>query len=98
MLRNDSTTVGKMRCGVVSDLVKNSPLLSDTDPGNILKFSIQLKVVHNLKLVSDFEILSLTVGRTSGRVAQIVGTYLVCTPDWGAFCSKTISTFFPPGI
>lgn len=33
--------------------------------------------------------LSLTVGRTHGRVAQIVGTYLVGTPDWKAFC-------FPP--
>jgi hypothetical protein len=93
-----NVTVAKMRGRVVSDLIKNIPLLIDTDPENILKFLIQLKGVHDLKLVSDFEILSLTVGRTSGRVAQIVGNYLVGTPDWDGFCSELIDTFLPPRI
>jgi hypothetical protein len=61
---NDSACAEKMRGRVVSDLVTNIPLLTDTDPENIFKFMIQLKEVHDLKIVFDFEILSLTVGRT----------------------------------
>lgn len=74
---NSEATVGKMRSRVVCDLVKNVPLLLNTDPEDILKFLIQLKEVHDLKLVCDFEFLSLIAGRTSGRVAQIIGKYLV---------------------
>jgi hypothetical protein len=78
------------------DLVKNVPLLTSDDPENIFEFLIQLKEVHDLKLASDFEMLSLTVGRTHGRVAQIVGTYLVGTPDWKIFCLEMMPAFFPP--
>ncbi|KDR12470.1 hypothetical protein L798_13772 [Zootermopsis nevadensis] len=95
---NSDAAVGKMRSRVVSDLVKNVPLLLNTDPEDILKFLIQLKEVHDLKLVSDFEFLSLIVGRTSGRVAQIIGKYLVGKPEWGTFRSELIATFFPPRI
>jgi hypothetical protein len=97
-VRSDGAAVLKMRVKVVSDLVKNVPFLVDVDPENILKFMIRLKEVHDLNLVSDFELLSLTVGRTSGRVAQIVGSYLVGTADWKAFCDEILATFFPTRI
>ncbi|KDR15501.1 hypothetical protein L798_10819 [Zootermopsis nevadensis] len=54
---NSDAAVGKMRSRVVSDLVKNVPLLLNTDHEDILKFLIQLKEVHDLKLASDFEFL-----------------------------------------
>jgi hypothetical protein len=92
---SESASVAKTRSRVVSDLVKNIPILSDVGPENILKFLIRLKEVHDLKLVSDFEMLSLIVGRTSGRFAQIVGTYLVGIASWEAFLSEMIATFFP---
>jgi hypothetical protein len=57
---------------------------------------IQLKEVRGLKLVSNFEVLSLTVGRTSSRVAQIVEMYIIGMPVWG--CIEFIATFFPPRI
>jgi hypothetical protein len=93
-VRSDGTAVLKMCGKVVSDLVKNVPLLENVDPENILKFMIRLKEIHDLNLVPDFELLSLTVGRTSGRVAQIVGSYLVGTSDWKAFCDEILATFF----
>jgi hypothetical protein len=45
----DTASVGKVSGSVVSDLIKNVPLLTDSDPENILKFLIQLKEVHDLK-------------------------------------------------
>jgi hypothetical protein len=63
-VRSDGVAMSKMRGKVVSDLVKNVPLLENVDPENILKFMVRLKEIHDLNLVSEFELLSLAVGRT----------------------------------
>jgi hypothetical protein len=52
-VRSDGAAVLKMRGKVVSDLVKNVPLLENVDPENILKFMVRLKEIHDLNLVSD---------------------------------------------
>jgi hypothetical protein len=91
-----STYLTKTKINLVSDLIKNIPLLTDTDPERILKFSIRVSEVHDLKLVSDPVFLSLLVSRKSGRVTQIVGAHLGTTQNWGVVRSLIISTFLPP--
>jgi hypothetical protein len=63
-----STYLTKIKINLVSDLIKNIPLLTDTDPERILRFLIRVSEVHDLRLVSDTEFMSLLVSRTAGRV------------------------------
>jgi hypothetical protein len=93
-----STHLTKVKFNVVSDLIKNVPLLSGTDPESILRFLIRVCEVYDLKLVSDFEFLSLLVSRTSGRVMQILGGHLATTRNWGIVRAQIISTFLPPRL
>lgn len=93
-----STHLMKVKLNLVSDLFKNIPLLSDTDPENILKFLIRVSEVYDLKLVSESEFLSLLVSRTSGRVMQILGAHLGTTSHWGMVRAQIISTFLPARV
>jgi hypothetical protein len=79
---------------LVSDLLTNIQVLSDTDPDRILKFFIHVSAVYELKLVSDLEFMSLLVSRTSGRIMQMLETHLGTTNGWGEVWSSIIST--PP--
>jgi hypothetical protein len=95
---HDSSHLSKMKIRLVTDLIKNIPLLADTDPERILKFLICVKGVHELNLVTDFEFISLLVSRTSGRITQILGSHLGTTQNWGMVRSEIISTFLPPRV
>jgi hypothetical protein len=88
----------KVKLNLISDLFKNVPLLTDTDPENILKFLIRVSKVHDLKLISDTEFMSLLVSRTSGRVMHILGAHLRTTSNWGVVRSQIISAFLPPRL
>ncbi|PNF43668.1 hypothetical protein B7P43_G15204 [Cryptotermes secundus] len=79
----------KMRGRVVGDLVRNIPMLSGTDPDSVLHFLIRAQEVYDLNLVGDLEFLALLVGRTSGRITQILGLHL------GAFRNLL---YLPPRI
>jgi hypothetical protein len=74
-----NTHLTKAKLNLVSDLVKNVPLLTNTDPEKVLKFLIRVSEVYDLKLVTDNEFMSLLVSRTSGRVMQILGAHLGTT-------------------
>ncbi|PNF38694.1 hypothetical protein B7P43_G17648 [Cryptotermes secundus] len=88
----------KMRGRVVGDLVRNSPMLSGTDPESVLHFPIRAQEVYDLNLVDDLEFLALLVGRTSSRVTQILGLHLGTSSKWGVVSSENSSTFLPPRI
>ncbi|PNF31022.1 hypothetical protein B7P43_G18038 [Cryptotermes secundus] len=88
----------KMRGRVVGDLVRNIPMLSGTDPESVLHFLIRAQEVYDLNLVGDLEFLALLVGRTSGRVTQILGLHLGTPSKWGVVSSELSSTFLPPRI
>jgi hypothetical protein len=88
----------KMRGRLVGDLVRNIPVLSGTDPESVLQFLIRAQEVYDLNLVGDVEFLALLVGRTSGRVTQILGLHLGTSSKWGVVSSEISSTFLPPRI
>jgi hypothetical protein len=48
-----STYLTKVKINLVSELFKNIPLLTDTDPEKFLKFLIRVSEVYDLKLISD---------------------------------------------
>jgi transposase InsO family protein len=93
-----SAYLTKVKINLVSELFKNIPLLTDTDPERILKFFIRVSEVYDLKLISDAEFLSLLVSRTSGRVTQILGGLLGTGQNWGVVRAQLISTFLPPSL
>jgi hypothetical protein len=66
----------KLKCSVVTDLVRKIPVLSDTEPESVFRFLVQAKEVYDLKLVTDREILALLVTRTSGRLMHIISVHL----------------------
>ncbi|PNF34293.1 hypothetical protein B7P43_G16384, partial [Cryptotermes secundus] len=88
----------KMRSRVVGDLVRNIPVLSGTDPESVLHFFIRAQEVYDLNLLGDLEFLVFLVGRTSGRVTQILRLHLRTSSKWGVVSSEISSTFLPPCI
>jgi hypothetical protein len=94
----EGTYLSKTKLKLVTDLIKNIPLLVDTDPEKILKFLIRVKEVFDLKLVTDVEFISLLISRASGRITQILGAHLGTTQNWGLVRSEIISTFLPPRV
>jgi hypothetical protein len=79
---HESTYLGKVKFKLVSYLIKNIPLLADTDPEKIAKFLISVSEDYDLKLVTDSEFMSLLLCRTSGRITQILGAHLGTTQTW----------------
>jgi hypothetical protein len=88
----------KVKLKLATDLISGIPVLSGTDPEEILKFLIRVKQVFELKLVSDPELLTVLIIRTSGRIAQILGAHIGTTQSWGMVQSEIISTFLPPRV
>jgi hypothetical protein len=88
----------KVKIKLVSDLISGIPVLSGTDPEDILKFLIRVNEVGQLNLVSNSEFMALLIGRTSGRIMQILGAHLGTTDSWGMVQSEIISTFLPPRV
>jgi hypothetical protein len=60
----------KLKGNVVTGLVKNIPVLSDTEPEAVFGFLVRASEIHRLNLVSDEEFLALLVSRTIGRITQ----------------------------
>jgi hypothetical protein len=90
--------VSKIQGKLATDLICNIPVLSGTDPEAILKFLLHANQVQELKLLSDSDFLALLVGRTSGRVMQILGTHLGTTHGWDLVRSEIIATFLPSRV
>jgi hypothetical protein len=88
----------KLRGKVVTDLVKNIPVLSDTEPESVFRFLVGAKEVYDLNFVTEVEFLALMVARTTGRVTQIISVHLGTSSKWGSVCSEILSTFLPPRI
>jgi hypothetical protein len=91
---HESTYLSKGKFKLVSDLIKNSPLLADTEPEKIVKMLIRVVEVYDLKLVTDSEFMSLLVCRTSGRITQMLVAHIGTTRNWGMVRSHIVSTFF----
>jgi hypothetical protein len=53
-----STNLTKGKFNLISDLFRNVPLLTDTDPENIFKFFIRISEVYDLRLISYTEFMS----------------------------------------
>jgi hypothetical protein len=97
-INHECSYLGKVKSKLVSDLIKNVPLLTDTNPKNVVKFLIRVTDVYELNLVSDSEFMSLLVCRTTGRVTQILGAYLGTAQNWAGVRSLIVSTFLPPRV
>jgi hypothetical protein len=87
--------LNKVKIKLATDLISAIPVLSGTDPEEVLKFLIRAKEVLDLKLVSDSEFMALMVSRTSGRITQILGAHVGTTQGWGVVQTEMISTFLP---
>jgi hypothetical protein len=85
-----------MKIKLVVDLMKNIPVLPDSDPEKILKILIRVKEIFDLKLVTDIEFMSLLVSRMSGRINQILGVHLGTTHNWKWVQAEIIAAFLPP--
>jgi hypothetical protein len=88
----------KLRRNVATDLVKNIPVFSDTEPESVYNFLIRAREVYDLNLVTDAEILALLDARTTGRLTQVISVQLSAFSKWGSDCSEILSTFLPPRI
>jgi hypothetical protein len=70
--------LSKIKIKLATDLISGIPVLSGTDP-EILKFLIRAKQVFELKLISDPELMTVLIKRTSGRITQILSAHLGMT-------------------
>jgi hypothetical protein len=64
---HDGSPSRKMKLKLVTEMIKNVPVLEDADPQRVLTFLIRVKEAHNLHLVTSCEFISLLLSRTSGR-------------------------------
>jgi hypothetical protein len=88
----------KLRGKVVTDLVRNMPILLNTEPESVFGFLARAQEVYDLRLVTDGEFLALLVARTTGRLMQVISDHLrVCSP-WEYVRSDILAVFFPPRI
>jgi hypothetical protein len=92
LVTNRGNSWEKVKVKLASDLIAGIPALSSTDPEQILKFLIQ---ANN---VSDSEFVAMLVGRTSGRIMQILGVHVGSSRDWAVVQSEIVSTFLPPRV
>jgi hypothetical protein len=87
--------LNKVKIKLAADLILAIPVLSGTEPEEVLNFLIRAKEVLHLKLVSDSDFIALMVSRTSGRITQILGAHVGTTQGWGVVQTDLISTFLP---
>jgi hypothetical protein len=90
--------LSKAKTKLATDLISNIPVLSGTEPEEILKFLIRAKGIFDLILISESEFMALLVSRTVGRITQILGDHLGSTQGWAMLQSEIISTFLPPRV
>jgi hypothetical protein len=83
---------------VTTDLVKNIPVLSNTEPDSVFKFFVRAREIYDLNLVTDAEFLALLVARTTERLTQVISVHLSASSEWGSVCPEILSTFLPPRI
>jgi hypothetical protein len=83
----------KLKGIVVTGLVKNIPVLSNTEPEAVFGFLARASEIHRLNLVSDEEFLALLVARTTGRITQIFGVHLSATFNLDSVCTEILSIF-----
>ena len=83
---------------MISDLVKNIPMLNSVDPEQVFLFLVRAREVYDLKLVSDEVFLALLVARTSGRIMAVISRHLQTFSGWGMVCSDILATFLPSRI
>jgi hypothetical protein len=88
----------KLRGNVVTDMVKNLPVLVDTEPGNVFAFLLKAQEIFDLNLVVDLDFLALLVAKTTGRLTQLIAENLRASSTWGSVCDQILATFFPPRI
>jgi hypothetical protein len=88
----------KLRGKAASDLVKNIPVFSDTDPESVFNFVIRVREVYDLNIVTDAEFLALLVARTTGRFTQIISVNFSASSNGVSVCPEILSTFLPPCI
>ncbi|PNF34200.1 hypothetical protein B7P43_G17550 [Cryptotermes secundus] len=88
----------KFRGKVVTYLVWNIPVLSDSEPESVFKFLVRAREIYDLNLVTDKEFLAFLVSRMTGRVMQIIRVHLRASSGWGLVCSEILSIFLPPHI
>jgi hypothetical protein len=84
----DSSHLGKMKLKLVTDLIKNVPVVEDADLERVLNFLIRAKEAYDLHLVTDCEFISLLLSRTPGRITQILGVYLGTTRTGALFVQR----------
>jgi hypothetical protein len=87
-----------LRKKVATDLVKNIPVFSDTEPETVFNFLIRAREVYDFNLVTGAEFAALLVARTTGRLTQVISVHLCASSKWGWVCSEILSTFLPPRI
>jgi hypothetical protein len=90
--------LSKIKIKLLTDLISGIPVLSGTDPEEILKFLIRAKGVFDLKLISESEFMVLLISRTVGRITQILGAHLGSAQRWAMVQSEIISTFLSPRV
>ncbi|PNF34152.1 hypothetical protein B7P43_G18333, partial [Cryptotermes secundus] len=88
----------KLRGNVVSELVRNIHILTDTEPEQVFRFLVRAKEVYDLKLVTDGEFLALLVARTARKHMNIISGYLRVFFGCALACSDILSVFLPPRI
>jgi hypothetical protein len=93
-----SYSQSKLRGNVATDLVKNIPVLSDTEQESVFNFLIRAREVYDLNLVTDAEFLVLLVARTTGRLTQIISVHLSASSKGVSVYSEILPTFLPPSI
>lgn len=87
----------KFRGKVVTDLMRNIPVLSDTEPDRVFKFLVRAREVYDLNLVTDAEFLALLVARTTGRIMQIISVHLrapkSCLSSFRPYSRRVLSKY-----
>jgi hypothetical protein len=88
----------KVKIKLATDLISGIPALSGADPELILNFLIRTKQIGDLKLIPDSDFMTLLMGRTTGRVMQILGAHLATVDGWSLVQQEIIATFLPPCV
>jgi hypothetical protein len=88
----------KVKIKLATDLISGIPVLSGTDPELILNFLIRANQIGDLKLIPDSDFMTLLMGRTTGRVMQILGVHLATVDGWSLSQQEIIATFLPPRV
>jgi hypothetical protein len=79
-------------------MVKNLPVLVNTEPGYVFTFHVRAQEIFDLNLLADIDFLALLVAKTTGRLMQIIADHMRVSSTWCSVCNEILATFFPPRI